>query len=27
MWEMAFVAIMFGIIILNIGYCIFDNEQ
>jgi len=26
MWEMAFVVITFGIIILNIGYCIFDNE-
>jgi hypothetical protein len=27
MWEIAFGVLCFGIILLNIGYCIFDREK
>ncbi|GGJ97967.1 hypothetical protein GCM10007063_20340 [Lentibacillus kapialis] len=25
-WETAFGIVCFGLLVLNIGYCIFDNE-
>jgi len=27
MWETAFAIVCFGILILNLGYCLFDNEH
>lgn len=26
MWEVAFGFVCLGIVVLNIGYCLFDNE-
>lgn len=27
MWETVFAVVCFGIVVLNIGYCLFDNEK